>query len=355
MFTKGILTEQGVGSSLVKRREIKISLFRRVSLYQALAKSRLSSLIVLTTMASYALCPVPDNLVTSSLTTLLATATGTYLCSASANTLNQIFETPFDAQMSRTRARPLVRRLVSLPHATTLAFSSGLTGAIVLATMVNPTTACLGVANLILYAFFYTPLKRISITNTWLGALVGAIPALMGATAAGAPLNQLSSWLPAGLLYVWQFPHFNSLAHTLRRDYCRAGYQMMSNVTAELNSRVSLRYALMTIPLCSYLVPSYGLTNQLFGWISLIPNLFLIAPAFRFWLSTPRATPNLSYSKTKELVHKVLSFEGTKARQDLEAKKLFWASLIHLPCILILMMVCKSSQSQDDNNGEIRE
>ncbi|CAH7667063.1 hypothetical protein PPACK8108_LOCUS1439 [Phakopsora pachyrhizi] len=257
--------------------------------------------------------------------------TGTYLCSASANTLNQIFETPFDAQMSRTQARPLVRRLVSLPHATTLAFSSGLTGAIVLATM------------------------RISITNTWLGALVGAIPALMGATAAGAPLNQLSSWLPAGLIYVWQFPHFNSLAHTLQRDYCWAGYQMMSNVTAELNSRVSLRYALMTIPLCSYLVPSYGLTNQLFGWISLIPKLFLIEPAFLFWLSTPIATPILSYSKTKELVHKILNCEGTKARQDLEAKKLFWASLIHLPCVLILMMVCKSSQSQDDINGEIKE
>ncbi|KAI8450216.1 hypothetical protein BY996DRAFT_8552362 [Phakopsora pachyrhizi] len=308
MFTKGILKEQGVGSSL------------GITLP---GTSKVKTVIVDSHYNNGQLCVMsstqqPGHLISNN-------PTGTYLCSASANTLNQIFETPFDAQMSRTQARPLWTDWCNCSCNHGKPYNS------------------LPVANLILYAFFYTPLKRISITNTWLGALVGAIPALMGATAAGAPLNQLSSWLPAGLIYVWQFPHFNSLAHTLQRDYCWAGYQMMSNVTAELNSRVSLRYALMTIPLCSYLVPSYGLTNQLFGWISLIPKLFLIEPAFLFWLSTPIATPILSYSKTKELVHKILNCEGTKARQDLEAKKLFWASLIHLP------------QSQDDINGEIKE
>ncbi|EFP94214.2 uncharacterized protein PGTG_20114, partial [Puccinia graminis f. sp. tritici CRL 75-36-700-3] len=78
----------------------KLSLSRRIALYQALSKARLSSLITLTTMASYALSPITAATPPSSLTTLLATATGTFLCSASANTLNQIFEAPMDAQMS---------------------------------------------------------------------------------------------------------------------------------------------------------------------------------------------------------------------------------------------------------------
>ncbi|KNZ44005.1 protoheme IX farnesyltransferase [Puccinia sorghi] len=331
----------------------KLSFSRRIALYQALSKSRLSSLITLTTMASYALSPITAATPPSSLTTLLATATGTFLCSASANTLNQIFEAPMDAQMSRTRTRPLARRAISTHHASVFATLSGLSGTAILATMVNPTTAVLGLSNLILYAFVYTPLKRISVINTWLGALVGGLPALMGSTAAGASLGHPASWLTAGLLYVWQFPHFNSLAHTLRRDYARAGYQMMANLHPAMNARVSLRYAIAAVPLSSWLVPYYGLTTTTFGLLSLIPNLALVLPAFRFWIATPHgplsrkllnsiaASNFLPLRSIALLTH---SFQS-KTRQEQEAKKLFWASLIHLPTLLILMMACRPSQS----------
>ncbi|KAA1097940.1 hypothetical protein PGT21_050179 [Puccinia graminis f. sp. tritici] len=335
----------------------KLSLSRRIALYQALSKARLSSLITLTTMASYALSPITAATPPSSLTTLLATATGTFLCSASANTLNQIFEAPMDAQMSRTRTRPLARRVISTHHASVFATVSGLSGSLVLATMVNPTTALLGVSNLFLYAFVYTPLKRISVTNTWLGALVGGLPALMGSTAAGASLGHPASWLTAGLLYVWQFPHFNSLAHTLRRDYARAGYMMMSNLHPALNARVSLRYALAAIPLSSWLIPYYGLTTSTFGFLSLIPNLALIIPAVRFWIATPNGplSQKILSSLASSPIHLLRSvprisgsFES-KARQEQEAKKLFWASLIHLPTLLILMMACRPSSSPDND------
>ncbi|KAH9464494.1 hypothetical protein H4Q26_012619 [Puccinia striiformis f. sp. tritici PST-130] len=336
-----------------------LSLRRQIAFCQALSKSRLTSLITLTTMASYALSPITSATPPSSLITLLATATGTFLCSASANTLNQIFEAPMDAQMSRTRTRPLARRVISIHHASVFATVSGLSGSVILATMVNPTTAILGVSNLILYAFVYTPLKRISVTNTWLGALVGGLPALMGSTAAGATLSNPASWLTAGLLYVWQFPHFNSLAHSLRRDYARAGYMMMANVQPALNARVSLRYALATIPLSSWLIPYYGLTTTTFGYLSLIPNLALIIPAFRFWLSTPNGPFSqkiITSLVNSRLLPSSLSTFFTKfhskSRQEDQAKKLFWASLIHLPTLLILMMACRPSPSDSANSSE---
>ncbi|PLW38289.1 hypothetical protein PCASD_08983 [Puccinia coronata f. sp. avenae] len=338
----------------------RLSLSRRLAIYQALSKSRLSSLITLTTMASYALAPITAATPPSSLTTLLATATGTFLCSASANTLNQIFEAPMDAQMSRTRTRPLARRVISTHHASVFATISGLSGSVMLATMVNPTTALLGLTNLILYSFMYTPLKRISVTNTWLGALVGGLPALMGSTAAGASLSHPASWITAALLYVWQFPHFNSLAHSLRRDYARAGYRMMANLYPAMNARVSLRYAIATLPLSSWLVPYYGLTTPTFALLSLIPNLALIFPAFRLWIATPHGPLshkllNSIASSKFHLLRSMAHFSNSwqsKTRQEQEAKKLFWASLIHLPTLLILMMACRTSESDSSTPQE---
>jgi protoheme IX farnesyltransferase len=311
-------------------------------------------------MASYALAPITASTPPSSLTTLLATATGTFLCSASANTLNQIFEAPMDAQMSRTRTRPLARRVISTHHASVFATISGLSGSVMLATMVNPTTALLGLTNLILYSFMYTPLKRISVTNTWLGALVGGLPALMGSTAAGASLSHPASWITAALLYVWQFPHFNSLAHSLRRDYARAGYRMMANLYPAMNARVSLRYAIATLPLSSWLVPYYGLTTPTFALLSLIPNLALIFPAFRLWIATPHGPLshkllNSIASSKFHLLRSMAHFSNSwqsKTRQEQEAKKLFWASLIHLPTLLILMMACRTSESDSSTPQE---
>ncbi|MBW0563141.1 hypothetical protein O181_102856 [Austropuccinia psidii MF-1] len=326
-----------------------LSFQRRISLYKSLSKARLSSLIVLTTMSSYALSPLSISLSPSSLSTLLATATGTFLLSASANTLNQIFEAPLDAQMSRTRTRPLARRLISVPHASLFATCSGLTGLGILATAVNPLTAILGATNLFLYAFIYTPLKRISIINTWLGSIVGALPALMGTTAAGAPLDNPASWLTTLLLYFWQFPHFNSLAHTTRRDYARAGYQMMANLQPALNARVSLRYALAMVPLSTWLMPFYGLTTPMFSIISFIPNLALIIPAVQFWLATPSG-PYSQILLNNRFCHQIglkefINRFESKNQQEKHAKQLFWISLIHLPTLLILMMAFRTKKS----------
>ncbi|KAI0749888.1 UbiA prenyltransferase family-domain-containing protein [Daedaleopsis nitida] len=156
---------------------------RLARIYAQLSKSNLTVLVVLTAMSSVALSPLP-----TTVPVLLSTAIGTALCSASANTWNQIQEVPYDAQMARTRNRPLVRHAISPLHATGFAVTTGVAGPALLWTMVNPTTAILGAANIALYAGAYTYLKRKSTLNTWVGAVVGGIPPLMGWTACGGSL-----------------------------------------------------------------------------------------------------------------------------------------------------------------------
>lgn len=180
------------------------------------------ALVVITSMAGYAMAPAPFEL-----STFLLCSVGTGLLSSAANSINQFFETPFDAQMSRTKNRVLVKGLLTPLHAVGFAAVAASTGVGILACGVNGLTASLGIANLLLYTCIYTPMKRYSILNTWVGSIVGSIPPLMGWAACTGNL-EVGAWIFAGLLYSWQFPHFNALSWNLRPDYSRAGYRMMA-------------------------------------------------------------------------------------------------------------------------------
>ena len=147
--------------------------------YSRLAKLRLTSLVVLTTMSGYFMAvhgTVDPGILT-------ATLLGTALTSGAAASLNQYLEIPFDSQMVRTRNRPLVVGQLSPFHAFGFASVLGVTG-LSLLWYVNPLTCLLGGSNLLLYSFIYTPMKRAHIANTWVGAVVGAIPPVMGFAAA---------------------------------------------------------------------------------------------------------------------------------------------------------------------------
>ncbi|KAJ2892033.1 Protoheme IX farnesyltransferase, mitochondrial, partial [Coemansia aciculifera] len=206
--------------------------------YTDLSKGKLTCFVVLTAMAGYAVAPG-----TLQVVPLLWTAVGTTLCASSANAFNQWIEVPYDAQMKRTRNRPLPRHALAPGHALGFGVAAGGLGIGALAVCVNPVAAALGASNILLYAGAYTAMKRLTIGNTWAGALVGAIPPVLGwAAATGGALGP-GAWVMGGILFAWQFPHFNSLAHTLRADYSQAGYRMMSVTRPRLNARVSLRYA----------------------------------------------------------------------------------------------------------------
>lgn len=151
-----------------------------------LSKFRLTSLVVLTTLSGHYM-----GMAAFDPQLMIFTLLGTGLCSSSAAALNQFLEIPYDSQMSRTKSRPLVTHHVTPLHAFTFAVLTGLTGVTLLATNVNMLTASLGALNLILYSFIYTPMKRFNILNTWIGSIVGAIPPIMGYTAATGSIGKL--------------------------------------------------------------------------------------------------------------------------------------------------------------------
>ena len=153
-----------------------------------LSKYRLTGLVVATTLAGFTMgC---DSM-SANLPLLTATLAGTALTSSSAAALNQFLEIPFDSQMARTRSRPLVVGQITPLHAFIFASITGAAGLSLLAFHVNSLTAILGAANLILYSFIYTPMKRSNILNTWIGSFVGAIPPVMGFTAATGMISKI--------------------------------------------------------------------------------------------------------------------------------------------------------------------
>jgi protoheme IX farnesyltransferase len=151
---------------------------------------------------------------------------GTALTAASASVFNQIVERRHDARMPRTAHRPLASGRRSVAQAMPLAIGAGVIGVAHLWFFVNPLTSLLGLATLLLYVLVYTPLKRVTWTNTLIGAVPGAIPPLMGYTAVTNTIDLAGLSLFA-ILFVWQMPHFYAIAILYREDYARGGYRML--------------------------------------------------------------------------------------------------------------------------------
>ena len=317
-------------SASLTRPSSRLSTF--LSPYITLSKPRLTFLMVLTTATSYSLYPTPELLhppltPTLSFLTLAFLLPSTTLCVASANTFNMYLEPIHDAKMSRTRNRPLVRGIISKRSALLFGIACGILGTAGLYYGVNPIVAALGVGNIILYAGIYTPLKRIHVINTWVGALVGAIPPLMGWAAASGqvvtsepsfaetllgPANY-GGWLLAALLYAWQFPHFNALSYSIRAEYAAAGYKMLASVNQAMNARVALRYSILLFPICWGLA-YVGVTDWGYVVSSSAVNAWMLRDAWRFW-----------------------RYEGKGG----SARGLFWASVWHLPGLMVLAMAHK--------------
>ncbi|TDG97810.1 hypothetical protein EPR50_G00211740 [Perca flavescens] len=291
-------------------KEMKVDVADLPDIYAKLAKIKLTALVVTSAAAGYAMAPVPfDPLI------FFVSSLGTALASCTANSINQYFEVPFDSNMNRTKNRPLVRGQISPLHAVSFALACGIPGVALLTLAVNPLTGFLGALNIFLYTCCYTPLKRLSITNTWVGAVVGAIPPVMGWTAATGCLEP-GALLMGGFLYSWQFPHFNALSWNLREDYSRGGYRMMSVTHPGMCKRVALRHSVGLIGL-STLAPVLDVTTWTFPVISLPINVYISYLAFRFYHKGDRSN----------------------------ARKLFFCSLWHLPMLLLLALTCKKPRS----------
>jgi heme o synthase len=246
--------------------------------YLELSKSRIVLMVLITTAAGFLFAShAVDPLL------MLHTLVGTALVAAGTNALNQYVERDHDARMHRTRLRPLPAGRIT-PRAALL-FSSAIAilGTLYLGLAVNWLTAALGVFTLTSYIFVYTPLKRVSAISTVIGAIPGAVPPLMGWTAATNELS-LGGWIVFGILFLWQLPHFMAISWMYREDYARGGFAMLSvrDHDGAAVAREAVFYTLALLPLS--LTPALlGMTGIVYFIGAALAGAALLAATIRFF------------------------------------------------------------------------
>src|SRR5882757_6471839 len=257
------------------------------AVFADLVKARLTTLVLLTTAVGFYIGEQGAMNFILMFNTLAATA----LVAAGASALNQWLERDYDAKMRRTQSRPLPSG--RLQPATVAIFGGvcSVAGLIYLALAVNLLTSVIGAVTLVSYLFIYTPLKRVTWLNTAIGAVPGALPPLMGWTAARGELSS-EGWALFAILFFWQLPHFLAIAWIYRDEYAKAGFQMLPIVDPDghrtARQAVSHTLGLLPISLCPFLFKLTG-TIYLVGALALGIVFIWFAIQFARHLTIPRA------------------------------------------------------------------
>jgi protoheme IX farnesyltransferase len=272
-----------------------------------LSKARLSFLVLLTTLVGFLLGwhgPMDYTL-------LSATLLGTALSAAGASALNQWIERDLDALMKRTADRPLPAGRMHPSDALIFGLLCCCCGVAILALMVNLLTAGLSLLTILIYAVLYTPLKRISELNTLLGAIPGALPPLLGWTAATGNAG-FGGWVLFLILWFWQMPHFLAIAWLYRDQYAAAGFKMLSTRDPEgwATAWQALIYSAALLA------------------TSLLPGLFGYATPYYFFAALALGAGMV-----------FLSIDFVRVRSTASARRLFFASIIYLPIILGVLIL----------------
>jgi len=281
----------------------------RPVLYLALTKPDVSVLVVMTTVAGYALgTRGPLDWLR-----MAHTVFGTTLIAAGTSALNHYFERDTDALMRRTASRPLPSGQLSPREAFWFALSLLAVGTLYLALATNTLATLLGVATSALYLGAYTPLKKRTALATLVGAFPGAVPPLIGWAAARGTLAR-EAWFLYAVLFLWQFPHFDAIAWVYREDYRRAGIPMLPVVDRE--GTRTFREILLTAAL---LVP-----------VSLLPALTGLAGARYFFGAVVLG-----------LMLVEVCLWAAASKSNVRAKWLMHATVLHLPVLLGLLIYDK--------------
>ena len=282
---------------------------RRVRDVTDLLKLRVNVLVAVTAACGFYLATPAGSLVSYSALTFLLV--GTFVLGCAASALNQVLEWPFDRCMARTVHRPIAAgrlgaRVVS--WGTTIAVVLAL-GALALG--VNVATALLGALTVVLYGFVYTPLKRLTPRALEVGAVAGALPPVMGWVAAGTGFG-VGAWVLFGILFLWQIPHFHSIAWIYREDYRRGGFRMLAVVRPDGVSVAieSVLYAIILVVLT--LTP---------------PALGLAEP----WMLGPMAGLGTAFLAA--------TIVFALRRTTSASRWLLWTSLLYLPAVLVTWLL----------------
>lgn len=284
--------------------------------YAELTKLRVTTLIVMTAWCGYFFGAQKAGLPWLSLG-LLHALLGIGLVSSGTAALNEVMEYDVDAHMRRTAQRPIPAGRMTLRHASTVGVLATLGGSIYLAIFTNPLTGVLTFLTSVVYLAAYTPLKRISPTCTFVGAFPGAMPGVLGWTAVRGRVEWGTLVLFA-ILFVWQFPHFFSIAWLYREDYAKGGVRMLPVVEEDgrATARRILLYSLALIPIS--IIPSLmGMAGSIYLVGAVVLGLSLLYFGVRLaFLNLPLASP----------------------QSKLRARHVLQATVIYLPLLFALMM-----------------
>lgn len=289
----------------------------RIADYAELFKFRVTALVVMTAWAGFYLGSMRSG-ISSVQPGLIAALLGIGLVSAGSAALNEALERKLDAKMIRTSQRPMASGRISLPHGLLLGLLAMVSGAVWLTYATNVITGTLTLITAFSYVAIYTPLKRHTTLATFIGAFPGAMPPLLGWTAARGVIEWPAVALFA-ILFVWQFPHFMAIAWLYKEDYGRAGIRMLPVVQPDGWSTVleALIYAIIMIPVS--LLPVYlQIAGKVYGATALLLGLVYLGYTIRFG-------------------------RITRARSTVESKMyardLLKVSVIYLPVLLTVLML----------------
>jgi protoheme IX farnesyltransferase len=248
--------------------------------YYLLMKFTLSFTVVFSSVVCYLLAPG----ISFDFLSVLLLFVGGMLVTGSANAINQIVEKDTDALMQRTLKRPIASGRMSTIEGWIFAFCSALIGVLILGLWFNWLTAIISLLSLFLYAFVYTPLKKIHGIAVMVGAIPGALPCLIG-WVAGTDSLSLGGWILFCIQFFWQFPHFWAIAWVSYNDYSKAGFKLLPDKggPTKFAAIQSILYQVILVPLC--VLPYFAHMTGKYSLIILcVANIFMLWQCIRLYM-----------------------------------------------------------------------
>jgi len=248
-------------------------LINKVKDYSQLIKPSLSIMVVFSSVISYLLAP---KVVEYDWKMIVLLFVAGLLVTGSANTINQVVEKDTDAMMKRTAKRPVASGRMTAAEGWAFAIITGVIGVFMLGNLFNWLSAGIALFSLFLYAFIYTPLKKVSSISVLVGAVPGALPCLIG-WAAGNDALSTGGWVLFLLQFMWQFPHFWAIAWIAHKDYAKAGFKLLPSELGptKYTAIQTIIYSLLLIPVG--VIPYFiGMSGTISLVIVAISNVFMV-------------------------------------------------------------------------------
>ncbi|MBN8673149.1 MAG: heme o synthase [Chitinophagales bacterium] len=290
---------------------------RKIKDYLQLIKLSLSIMVVFSSVISYLLAP---KVVEYDWVMIVLLFAGGMLVTGSANAINQVVEKDTDAQMKRTSTRPVAAGRMSATEGWVFAVITGALGVFILGYYFNWLSAGLAAFSLFLYAFIYTPLKKVNSIAVLMGAVPGALPCLIGWTAGDDQLST-GGWILFAFQFFWQFPHFWAIAWVAHRDYSSVGFKLLpaDEGPTKFTALQTIMYSLLLFPVT--VLPYFtGMSSYdgITGIISLV--LILLANFFMLWRC-------ISLYKKMDVS---------------SARRVMFGSYMYLPVVLLALLMSKA-------------